>query len=83
MLIKLNFNFFKYEYYNNNLKEHRLGGPSIKTSHGNIWWYKKGMLHREDGAAVEYIDGGKYYHLNGNEYSETKYWSLIRFGGFV
>lgn len=50
------------------------------------YWYKEGTrtLHREDGPAVEYDDGSKYWYLNGKRHREdgpaivwadgTKYW---------
>jgi len=31
---------------------------------GTKYWYLNGILHREDGPAVEYIDGSKLYYLN-------------------
>lgn len=36
-------------------------------------WYKNGSLHREDGPAVEYSDGPKYWYLYNIEFSESKY----------
>ncbi len=30
------------------------------------WWNVKGLLHREDGPAVEYIDGEQQWWVNGN-----------------
>ena len=32
---------------------------------GYIFWYLNGKLHREDGPAVEYPSGDKYWYLNG------------------
>jgi len=32
------------------------------------WFNKKGLLHREDGPAVEYIDGGKHWYVNGKRH---------------
>jgi hypothetical protein len=34
-------------------------------SHGNKWYWKDNLLHREDGPAVEYPDGYKAYIQNG------------------
>jgi hypothetical protein len=34
-------------------------------------WYLNDKLHREDGPALEYVDGRKYWYLEGVEY--TKY----------
>jgi hypothetical protein len=33
---------------------------------GNKWWcLKNGLLHREDGPAIEYADGYKAWYING------------------
>ena len=47
-------------------------------------WYRDDVLHREDGPAIELLDGNKYWHLNGEKHREdgpaieyfdgTKYW---------
>ena len=36
-------------------------------SYGTKYWYKRGTdnLHRIDGPAIEVIDGGKFWYLNG------------------
>ena len=36
------------------------------------FWYKEGtkILHREDGPAIEYADGRKYWWLNGKRHRE-------------
>ncbi len=82
MLIKFNFSF-KYCYYNNNLKRHRLNAPTLESKSGSKAWAINGSWHREGGAAMEWDDGAKYYYLNGEVYSEKEYWQIIRFGGFV
>ena len=33
-------------------------------------WYLNGLLHREDGPAVEYADGDKYWYLNDKRHRE-------------
>ena len=33
--------------------------------HGNIFYYKKGRLHREDGPAVEYYGGDGVWYKDG------------------
>jgi len=40
---------------------------SKTDKYGNIFWYKEGttILHREDGAAVEYFNGNKYWYQYG------------------
>ena len=34
---------------------------------GTKHWYFKGQYHREDGPAIEWPDGSKYWCLNGEE----------------
>ena len=37
--------------------------------YGNIYYYNdKNQLHREDGPAIEYSNGTKYWFLNGKEH---------------
>ena len=61
--------------------------PICKTnSIGNRYWYLNSLLHREDGPAVEYLDGSKIWYLNGLRHREggpaieyyygNKYWYL-------
>ena len=44
----------------------------VKTdSYGNIYYYNDlNQLHREDGPAVEYADGDKFWFLNGQRHRE-------------
>ena len=52
----------------------------------NKYWYKEGKLHREDGPAVEYSDGGKEWYIEGKHHREdgpaiicgngSKYWYI-------
>ena len=43
------------------------GTKIVKDEAGNVHWYNKnGQLHREDGPAVEYANGSKWWYLNGN-----------------
>ena len=32
---------------------------------GNKWWCLNGLLHREDGPAIEFADGYKAWYING------------------
>lgn len=32
---------------------------------GSEFWYHNGLMHRENGPAVEYTDGTKYWYLEG------------------
>lgn len=40
---------------------------------GTKFWYKGNNYHREDGPAIEYIDGIKRWYLNGINYTEERY----------
>ena len=33
---------------------------------GTKYYWKYGVLHRDDGPAIEFFDGAKYYYRNGN-----------------
>jgi len=58
----------------------------VVDKNGNKQWYLNGILHREDGPAMEYADGTKYWYRNGKRHREdgpgieyadgTKYWYL-------
>jgi len=39
---------------------------SKKDKYGNIYWCKEGtnILHREDGPAIEFVDGTKHWYQN-------------------
>jgi hypothetical protein len=50
---------------------------------GTKTWRLHGQLHREDGPAIEYVNGSKYWYLYGRchrengpavEYASNKYW---------
>jgi hypothetical protein len=38
--------------------------------YGNKYWYQNNLLHRDDGPAVEYIDGSKEWYINGLKHRE-------------
>ena len=38
---------------------------SIIDDDGNIFWCQDGLLHRDDGPAIEWINGDKYWYKNG------------------
>ena len=45
--------------------------PILKTNIlGDKHWFLNGKLHREDGPAVEYVDGYKSWYLNGKFHRE-------------
>ncbi len=86
MIIKFNFGKYKYDYYNNNLELHRLGGPCFETNNGKKYWCQNNLLHREDGPAIEHPEQIKQYYkyyLNSQPLSEAEYWKTIRFKGFL
>lgn len=37
---------------------------------GDIFWYSQDRLHREDGPAIEYINGHKEWYKNGFRHRE-------------
>ena len=43
---------------------------TIKDKHGDIYHYKLGRLHREDGPAVDCKDGHKQWWINGKLHRE-------------
>jgi hypothetical protein len=61
-------------------------GGELREVLGNKWWYLNGVLHREDGPAVEGYGGHKEYYINGKlhredgpaveYYSGRKYWYI-------
>ena len=42
----------------------------VVSEMGCSCWYLNGRRHREDGPAVEYLDGGKFWYLNGELHRE-------------
>ena len=36
-------------------------------------WYVNGKIHREDGPAIEYANGEKFWYLNDTKYSEEEF----------
>jgi hypothetical protein len=42
------------------------------------WKLPNGKWHREDGPAIEIIDGRKYWYLSGIEYTKKEYKYEIR-----
>jgi hypothetical protein len=49
--------------------------------YGTKKWYLNGKRHREDGPAIEYVDGDKQWWLNDVEYTKQEYYrELVRKG---
>ena len=42
-------------------------------TYGNKVWLEDGLLHRDDGPAIEWADGNKEWWLNGKEYTKEEY----------
>jgi len=42
-------------------------------NNGTKAWHLNYQLHREDGPAIESVDGDKYWYLNGTEYTEAEW----------
>lgn len=64
---------------------HRENGPAVEYNSGNKFWYKHGLLHREDGRedgpAREFINGDKEWYENGEYYRENR--PAIEFGSGI
>ena len=61
----------KVKYWSVYLKKHPdFNGCLINKNNNNTAWFKNGVYHRENGPALEYIDGHKKWCLNG-EYHRT------------
>ena len=53
---------------------------------GTKFYYKNGEYHREDGPAIEYTNGVKYWYLNGkrlyNIYSQEQFLQYMKLRAF-
>ena len=45
---------------------------------GNKFWWLDGKLHREDGPAVEYADGGREWWFHGEKVTEEQHRRWVR-----
>ena len=45
----------------------------VVSGNGTKYWYLNNKLHREDGPAMEFIDGGKYWRINGERLTEEEF----------
>ena len=41
--------------------------------HGNVCYYKDGKYHREDGPAIEFRFGTKFWYLNNVKYTKEEH----------
>ena len=48
--------------------------PTIHIEeNGTRSWFLNGKLHREDGPAIEYANGDKYWYINGESLTESEF----------
>lgn len=47
------------------------------NENGTIRYYKDGKLHREDGPAVIWTNGDKWYYLNGKQMTKEQYTTYV------
>jgi len=41
------------------------------------YYYRGYLVHREDGPAIEWYDGDKWWFISGKPYTEKEYWKLM------
>jgi hypothetical protein len=41
-------------------------------------YFKNGKYHREDGPTIEWVDGTKFWYLDGNLYTKKDCWEIER-----
>lgn len=61
-------------FYNKNGNLHNPAGPARIYTNGNEYWYKDGLLHREDGPAITYQYAGikvKRFFIENKEVKES------------
>ena len=46
---------------------------TVKVYKDRTAWYLNGVPHREDGPAIEWANGNKWWYLNDKEYSEEEW----------
>ena len=73
-----NFKHIKVKFYGKFLGEHPEFTGSLIDEQNVVVHYVKGIHHREDGPALEYPDGRKFWFLDGEELSEQDYKVEVR-----
>ncbi len=59
--------------------EHNLQGVScIEYVSGDKWWYKNGKIYREDGPAIEFSDGRKFWFVGGEWCTKESYEEALK-----
>ena len=53
----------------------------VEDSFGTVRYYSKGVLHREDGPAIVYPNGNKWYYINDCLMEEQEFmeWKIKNF----
>ena len=52
---------------------------TVKVSDaGDKYWYLNGKIHREDGPAVEFVNGTKHWYLDGKQFSESEWKQQVK-----
>jgi hypothetical protein len=46
---------------------------TVKVYENITQWFLNGKRHREDGPAIEYVNGDKYWLINGKQLSEAEF----------
>ena len=62
------------EWRDNAGRLHRLSGPAVIYNDGEMWWYKRGKRHRDDGPAIECPSKGNedlYWYKDDKPYKPT------------
>ena len=60
------------------IEEHPDFTGCLINKYNNKIWFKSGKFHREDGPAIEYSNGSKWWCLNNTYYSEQEYRIAMR-----
>jgi len=60
------------------VKEHKEGKYIIYEWVTGKEWYKNGERHREDGPAVEFVNGAKFWYLNSKVYLKKEWKNEMR-----
>ena len=69
-------------YYNSKGYVHRTNSPAMIYREGNSWknlWYLNGIIHRDDGPAIENSSGYKEYWYYGNKINVESTEDFIRY----
>ena len=65
-----NLEAIKIDLWEEYIEEHPSFTGCLIDKDKDIFWFKNGLLHREDGPAVEWADGSKNWHKHGKYHRE-------------